>query len=90
MITPDSATTSTGSARKFKLPLAALAVEGTTPAQGDEITLTITGRLGSVTGEEGEIEVTTVNGEPIAEAAPEMSEDDQALDVAKKADADAY
>lgn len=96
MITPDSSTPSaeasaSGSSHKIKLPLAALAVEGTSPAEGDEVSFTVRGRLSSVSGESGEIEITSINDEPLPEAAmPEKSEDEMALDAARKADGDNY
>lgn len=86
-VSPDSpAPSGASSARKLKLPLASLAVDGVNPEQGDDVTFTVTGKLASIVGEDGEVEVSRVNDADLAAPAPEMSEDEAALEAARRAD----
>jgi exosome complex RNA-binding protein Csl4 len=72
------------------IPLAALAVEGTAPEAGEEISLqAVTARIVSIEGDQARVEVVAINGQPIAGETP-MSEDDEMRAMAEKADGAAY
>lgn len=86
MITPEPSSSS--SAKTVPVPLAALAVDGTNPEQGDEVTFTTKGKIASIEGENAMVEVTEVNDQPVASApAPEPDGDEAAMKAAMDADA---
>jgi hypothetical protein len=87
MISPEAAP---ASAPSLMIPLAALAVEGTAPEAGEEISLqAVTARIVSIEGDQARVEVVAINGQPIAGESP-MSEDDEMRAMAEKADGAAY
>ena len=70
------------------IPVAALALDGASPAEGDEVDFKGTGRVVSIDGDTATIELSTINDEPVTEG-PEPTEDaeDAAMrDAASKAD----
>lgn len=69
------------------VPLAALSLEGTPPAEGDEVTYTVRGTVARIEGGEAYIKPMTVNDEPAAlPKEPAMNEDDEMMAMAMKAD----
>lgn len=86
MISPDPAPAPSG--RSIKLPLAALAIEGTAPAPGDRVSFTVEGTISAASGDEGDILIETVNGEPVAGAAMPEDEDAALMRAALEADAE--
>lgn len=62
-----------------------VSLEGTAPAQGDEVDFSARGRVQRVEGDKAYIEVDEVNGAPLPEESAEVG-DDEMLDLAKKAD----
>lgn len=96
MIAPDTTTANPDaageSAEKLHcLPVAALAVDGTTPEVGDSVEYTVKGRVSRIEGAEAYVMPETVNGEPAA-LAPEAgaAEDapDEMMAAAMAADAE--
>ena len=87
MISPEAAPTA---APALTLPLASLAIEGTAPEAGEEISLqSVTARIVSIEGDQARIEIVAINGEPIAGETP-MSEDDEMRAMAAEADGKTY
>lgn len=87
MISPEAAP---ASAPSLTLPLASLAIEGTAPEAGEEVSLqTVTARIVSIEGDQAVIEIVAINGEPIAGETP-MSEDEEMRAMAEKADGMGY
>lgn len=80
---PSSATASAGT---VPVPLTALAIDGTPPAAGDDVSFSVAGRIVAIDGEMAQVEVASINDQPMA-AGPEA--DDRAMmDEAMRADAD--
>lgn len=74
---------------QVRIPLAALAIDDTQPQAGDPVDLTASGKLVSVDGDTGLVEVDTVNGAPLGTGEPDaddMTEDDLRT-MAEQADA---
>jgi hypothetical protein len=95
MISPDSSLpddSETGEAPEkcvVSVPVAALALDGNNPAEGDEVDFKGTGRVVSIDGDTATIELATINDADVTEG-PEPGEDteDAAMrDAASKADA---
>ena len=72
------------------VPLAALEVDGTAPAAGDEVTFSVTGRLVSAEGETGSVEVTSINGQPVSAPMDDMAQDAAMMKAAEASDREAY
>lgn len=73
------------------VPVSALAMEGTAPAEGDEVTYTVRGTVARIEGGEAYIKPMTVNDEPAAlPKEPEMNEDDEMMRAAMAADEKSY
>jgi len=83
---PESPAPSSNALRKIKVPLELLAVDGINPEQGDDVTFTVSGKLAAISGKDGEVEVVSVNDTDLAAPEPELSEDEAALDAARRAD----
>jgi hypothetical protein len=71
------------------VPLKALSVDGTPPAEGDEVEFTTKGKVTRVDGEHAYVEAAEVNGEPFsAPSEPTPEEDDEeTMRIARDADA---
>jgi len=82
-----SAEPSTPTAGTVAVPLAPLAIDGTPPAEGDEVTFTVTGRIVSARGGQAQVQVATINDQPIA--MDEAAEDRALMEQAMAADASA-
>lgn len=90
MITPDQPMTDPAAAGcEIYVPLASLAIEGTAPAEGDEIEFTGRGRISRVDGENACIAVSTVNDAPVSAPAAEPDADEDMMAAAMAADAGA-
>lgn len=71
------------------VPLGALSIDGTAPAQGDEVDYTVKGKIARIEGEKAYVTPATINGEPIAaEESPSEPAEDDAMAAAMKADAE--
>jgi hypothetical protein len=81
MSTPASAAPTAGT---VPVPLAALAVDGVSPAQGDNVSFTVTGRIVSAEGQSAQVQVETINDQPIA--ADEAAEDLAMREAARASD----
>lgn len=71
------------------VPTAALAIDGTAPAQGDEVEYTVRGRIARVEGGKSYVTPETINDQPAAveeEKSPEDMSDEDMMAAAKKAD----
>ena len=66
------------------VPLAALAVDGTPPAEGDEVSFTVSGRIVSTDGQMAQVEVATINDQPVAMS--DEATDRAMMDEAAQAD----
>ncbi|EIQ00745.1 hypothetical protein OpiT1DRAFT_05301 [Opitutaceae bacterium TAV1] len=74
MITPDPSSSSGGALR---VPLSALAIDGTPPAAGDQAEVSATVRIVSAEGDAASVEIVSINGEPVgAASAPEPTDSD--------------
>ncbi len=83
MISPEPAT-SPSPAGTVPVPLAALAIDGVMPAEGDPVSFSVAGRIVSTDGTTAQVQVETVNDQPMP------ANDDAALmDAAMQADAKA-
>ncbi|PAW75170.1 MAG: hypothetical protein B9S38_02470 [Verrucomicrobiia bacterium Tous-C4TDCM] len=85
MVTPNPSTPST--AATLAVPAAALAIDGTPPAVGDEVEYTGKARVARVDGETVHLETTEVNGAALAAAPAEDMGDDELMRLAQEADA---
>ena len=54
---------------KVRVPLAALAIDDAKPQPGDPVDLTATGSLSSIDGESAEVEIDSLNGQPVPQDA---------------------
>lgn len=74
---------------QVSIPLAALAIDDTAPQVGDPVDITASGRLVSIDGEMGMVEIDTANGLPVGTGDPagdDLTEDD-VRGMAERADA---
>jgi hypothetical protein len=91
MITPDAgepAAEQTGGEQV--VPLAALEIDGTAPAVGDDVSYTVAGKIARVEGGHAYVTASTINDQPATKPtapAAEMSDAD-VMAAAKKADED--
>jgi len=88
MITNDTTTSTPKSADDICIPSVALAVDGTEPAEGDEVEFTVKGTVTSSADGRTHVKPSTVNGEPVdqPEEKPENPDDDM-MAQAQAADA---
>jgi hypothetical protein len=89
--TADEAETlaATDNNREQRVPLAALALEGTAPGVGDAVEFTVGGKVARIEGDMAVVAIEALNGEPLPAAAPPGAEDDAMLAEAAAADAEA-
>jgi hypothetical protein len=66
------------------VPAAALMIEDAAPAQGDEVSYTVRGRVAAINGDQVEVAIDMINDQPAGPAMPEPEEDMMA--VAMRAD----
>ena len=71
----------------LSVPLTALANEGGTPAPGDAVNLTITGTVASVNGDNAQIDIETVNGNPVDDGDGDEAQSDPEADAMSAAEA---
>lgn len=89
MITPDPATAPAApGGRSVKLPLSSLALDGASPTEGDQVSVTVGGRVTAVNGDEATLEIESVDGEPLPAAEASEMTDDDVLAEAERADRD--
>lgn len=69
------------------VPLASLAADGTPPAEGDEVTYTVKGKITRVDGDNAYVTATTINDQPVPEDEPKTSPEDDMMSKAMEADA---
>lgn len=81
---------STASKNEHCVPVSALAMEGTAPEVGDEVTYTVRGTVARIEGAEAYIKPMTVNDEPMPEKRTEMDEDNEMMAMAMTADKTSY
>lgn len=75
MVSPDPVPSSSG--RTISVDLSRLAIDNTTPAAGDEVTLqNVTARVVSVDGKTAQVEVVAIDGEPLAAEPGEPTDED--------------
>jgi len=74
--------------RELDIPADAVAVDGTTPAEGDEVEFTVKGTVKRTKGKNVSVEVTEANGQPLDQGAEkaEGDSDDDMMDLAADAD----
>jgi hypothetical protein len=88
MITPDKPEPgATPAAAELSVPLAALAIDGTAPAAGDETEVPARLTLTRIDGDRAVFTVAAVNGEPVTAAKAAPAPDDM-LAMAEEADAE--
>ena len=75
--------------KTVQIPTAILAIDGTKPAAGDPIDLTVTGKVAAINGELAEVEIESINGQPLPDEAGEPADqtDDSMRAMAEEADA---
>lgn len=72
---------------KVRVPISALSLDDTKPQPGDPVDLTASGKLDSIDGEFGVVEVDTLNGAPVPpEAAAGEPDGDEVRRMAEAAD----
>lgn len=84
MVSPNPS--SQPSAGTVPVPLESLAVEGVPPAQGDSVQFTVAGRIVSIDGATAQVQVETVNEQPVA--MDDAAQDRAMMEAAERADAD--
>jgi hypothetical protein len=67
------------------VPVAALALDGTAPAEGDDVTYTVKGTVTRIEGDCAYVKPSSINDEPVKEK--EVAEEPSAMDAAMQADA---
>lgn len=77
---------STASTNEHCVPVSGLAMEGTAPEVGDEVTYTVRGTVARIEGKEAYIKPMTVNDEPMPQKKTEMDEDNEMMALAMAAD----
>lgn len=91
MTSPDQAAPGAESmpASEQCVPMAALAIDGAAPAQGDAVQYTVKGKLSRIEGDKAYVTPDTINDQPAAGAkTPETMSDDDMMDEARRADAE--
>lgn len=86
--TEDAAAEAAETSEETCVPLAALTLEGTAPAVGDDVEFKLGGKVARIEGGHAYITPKTINGEPIP-AAPKPPDSEAAMmDEAARADAE--
>jgi hypothetical protein len=91
MIANDTAPEGAKNEMMQTVPLAALEIEGTAPAVGDEVSYTVAGKISRIEGEHAYVTAETINDQPATKPGKtggEMSDDDM-MAMARKADEEA-
>lgn len=75
-------------AMEMCVPSRALAVDGTAPAEGDEVEFTVKGKCRRTEGENTYVEPETINGEEVGkpEESPEDNSDEDMMKKAQESD----
>jgi ABC-type Fe3+-hydroxamate transport system substrate-binding protein len=85
MVSPDPSASS--STRTLSIDLAVIAIDGVSPADGEEFTLpNVTARVVSIEGDKAQVEVVAIDGTPVAPASTAEPTDDDVMLAARKAD----
>lgn len=85
MITPDTPAAPAAKSRQC-VPVAALAVDGTAPAAGDEADVTGKIRVTAVEGDKAYFELAEVNGEAVSNDSAAAPAEEDPMEAAQKAD----
>lgn len=76
------------SAGEHCVPAAALAVDGTPPAAGDDVEYTVRGKVTRLEGDKAYVQAETVNGEPVPAAAAPDADDPMVAAMAADAESE--